>query len=676
MEFDVIKTAVAKQFKRMSKYQLFRTAVEKDAMWDTYLKSFPQGSNPIYKERTEHDCNCCKGFIRAVGNVVAVIDGEVETLWDIKVPEPAYQAVADKLRALVRKQPIAIPFLHFEAVAGTDKSLVKALGEGGEVQSWSHFFINLPKEYTKPGDQIPSILGESRSTFEVFKRSLDTITIESIDTVLDLISQNVLYRGEEHKASVVTFCNLKNIYVDLSDKEKEIFAWINAKDAPGSVAKIRNTAIGTLLVDLSEGVEMEFAVKAFESKVAPTNYKRPKALVTKAMIEKAKKGIEELGLSSALQRRYAFLEDIEIENLLFANRSTKKRIKGDVFEELAQQAGTKGIKSIDKVEDVSINDFIKNILPRAESVEIMVENRHVPNLVSLIAPTDPTAKRLFKWKNQFSWSYNGELADSIKERVKKAGGNVTGDLCCRLAWFNYDDLDFHMVEPGGYHIHFANRHIKSPCGGMLDVDMNAGGGHTREPVENIFYSSRKTMKEGKYHLFVHNYAQRDMSDVGFEVELDWLGNVQTFAYPQGVSNRSEITIADFTYSKEDGVVITKSLPASHSSKQVWGLKTHEFHEVNALMLSPNHWDGNAVGNKHLFFMLEGCRNEGQARGFFNEFLTEELTAHRKVIEVVGAKMKTEESERQLSGLGFSSTQRNTVLCRVKGSFSRVINLSF
>ena len=37
-----------------------RTGVSKDALWDTYLASFPEGSNPVYKTRTEHDCQCCK----------------------------------------------------------------------------------------------------------------------------------------------------------------------------------------------------------------------------------------------------------------------------------------------------------------------------------------------------------------------------------------------------------------------------------------------------------------------------------------------------------------------------------------------------------------------------------------------------------------------------------------
>jgi hypothetical protein len=75
-------------------------------------------------------------------------------------------------------------------------------------------------------------------------------------------------------------------------------------------------------------------------------------------------------------------------------------------------------------------------------------------------------------------------------------------------------------------------------------------------------------------------------------------------------------------------------------------------------------------------MLDNCKNDGKARGFFNEFLSSELDAYRKVFEVVGSKMKPEDSEHQLSGLGFSSTQRNSVLCKVSGSFTRTVKLTF
>jgi hypothetical protein len=83
-----------------------------------------------------------------------------------------------------------------------------------------------------------------------------------------------------------------------------------------------------------------------------------------------------------------------------------------------------------------------------------------------------------------------------------------------------------------------------------------------------------------------------------------------------------------------------------------------------------------VGNRHFFFILDGCRAEETPRGFFNEFLKNELNAHRKVFEVVAGKMRVPDSTEQLSGLGFSSTQRAELLCRVRGSFTRTLKVLF
>jgi hypothetical protein len=679
MEFRKFKEAVAKQFSTMKNYELFRTQVEKDQLWDTYLSSFPEGSNPVYRERTEHDCNCCKQFIRAIGNVVAIVDNKLVSIWDCQVNDSAYQTVANAMAGLVKSKPIENIFLHTENTAGTDKSY--DTNPDSTVTTWEHFFVNIPngrngeKNFVMKGADIGTTLSESRALHDVLCRSLTELTNDSINTVRDLIAQNSLYRGEEHKFVITEFQKLKHEFNKLPEKYRDNFVWLKSRSIPSSVAKIRNTAIGTLLVDLSEDVDLEAAVKSFESKVAPANYKRPTALVTKAMVENAKNKIEELGLTSALERRYATITDININDILFADREAKQNISGNVFDEIASKVSDKKTKNMDKVEEITIDKFISNVLPNANSIEIMVENTHIPNLVSLVAPVDHTANPLFKWDNNFSWSYNGDMADSIKERVKKAGGNVTGDLCCRLAWFNRDDLDFHMQEPGEYEIYFGNRNSISPCGGRLDVDMNVHG-ETREPVENIFYNNRNTMKEGTYKLQVHNFYKRETSDIGFEVEVDFMGNTHRFVYDRPVKHGETVTVLEFSYSKKDGIKIIKSLPSTKLSKTVWNIQTEQFHKVNVLMLSPNYWGEKGVGNKHYFFMIDGCMNDGSARGFFNEFLKEELNIHRKVFEIVGNKMKTQESDNQLSGLGFSSTQRNSVLCRVNGSFNRVVKILF
>lgn len=83
-----------------------------------------------------------------------------------------------------------------------------------------------------------------------------------------------------------------------------------------------------------------------------------------------------------------------------------------------------------------------------------------------------------------------------------------------------------------------------------------------------------------------------------------------------------------------------------------------------------------IGNKHYFFMLDDCKNPEPVRGFFNEYLNSELTPHRKVFEVLADKMKTPYQEHQLSGLGFSSTMRNSVIVKVDGTFSRTLKVNF
>ena len=94
------------------------------------------------------------------------------------------------------------------------------------------------------------------------------------------------------------------------------------------------------------------------------------------------------------------------------------------------------------------------------------------------------------------------------------------------------------------------------------------------------------------------------------------------------------------------------------------------------MFSPNHWDLQGVGNRHYFFILEGCLNPGTPRGFYNEFLKQDLLEQKKVFEALGDKMKVEPSDIQLSGLGFSSTQRNSIVAKVEGNITRTLKINF
>ncbi len=670
MNFLSLQQALAVQFKRMcDSGQLFRVKVDKDKLWETYLAAFPEGTNPIFRKRTEHDCSCCRSFIKNVGDVVAIIDGKMVSIWDVELPcIRGYKDVASAMSALIHSHQIEDVFLHFEAHAGQLKTFEQMVDK---VHTWNHFHVSIPQKYVRANKDIPSALAEPRMTQQVFLRGLKELSFDAIDTVLDLIAQNSLYRGEEFRPNIEKFrTHMQNFN---SAPDQHSYTWEQAVKAPLGVTRLRNTAIGTLLVDLSEGRELEHAVKAFETMVAPTNYRRPSALVTPRMVEDAKAKLAELNLLPAIERRYATLADISVDNLLFANRNTSELSK-DVFGTLAEASATTNPKAFDRVEEVSIEKFIDDILPRVKSLELLVEGRHASNFVSLTTAVDPTAELMFKWDNPFAWSYAGEVTDAIKERVKAAGGNVTGEFCCRLAWDYSDDLDLHMLEPTNTRIYYSNRRSRSINGGMLDVDANGADGVRENPVENIFYERLTTMREGTYTLLVNNYNRRSGSN-GFQVDVEILGKVHSFKYDKVVRSGENVEIAVFNYSKKEGLQIIRSLPLSEATRPAWGVDPKNFKKVSAMMLSPNYWK-NTAGNKHYFFMLEGCKNESTARGFYNEFLKPELDPHRKVLELVGSKTKVADSPDQLSGVGFSSTQRADIICRIQGSTLRTVRIIF
>lgn len=677
MEFKEFKKEFQKQFDSMIENQdkLFLTGVEKDELWEKYLDSFPEGTNPVFRERREYDCNCCRHFIRNFGNIVSIKDNKLISIWDIEGLKTPFKEVSEKMSEFVKSKSIVNHFISKEVHLGTDKN--QTLKEDKTVETWEHFYYKLPSNYViKSADSIESLQAPYRDNKNVFKRSMDELTLEAGNIILELIEQNSLYRGEEHKNNILAFIKYKKEYDKIQINEKDNWCWISSFNNP--IVRIRNTALGTLLVDLSEGMDIDQAVIRFEKVMAPTNYKRPTAIITKKMIEDAEVKIKELGFENCLKRRYAQLEDITVNNILFVNRDAKKKLKGSVFDELKEDV-TINPKKFDKVEEVFIDDFVKNILPTTKNIELMLENRHLGNMVSLIAPEDKEVPSMFKWNNNFTWAYNGDITDSMKQNVKNAGGNVDGVLRFSIQWndrgdYNPNDFDAHCIEPKGNEIYFGSPRNTSTTGN-LDVDIRYPR-KDQVAVENITWLDKARMQEGKYIFKVNNFSHKGGKS-GFSAEIEYEGQIYHFEYPKELRMNEIVIVAEINFSKKDGITFIKSLESTTTSKDIWGIKSNNFAKVNVMMYSPNYWDEQeGTGNKHYFFMLDSCKNEGTPRGFFNEFLNEKLTPHRKVFEALGSKMRVEETENQLSGIGFSSTQKNSIVAKVEGSVSRMIKIIF
>ncbi len=92
--------------------------------------------------------------------------------------------------------------------------------------------------------------------------------------------------------------------------------------------------------------------------------------------------------------------------------------------------------------------------------------------------------------------------DELNKRLKREGAK-TGSIQISLLWNNYNDLDLHCIDPNGEEIYFENPTSSSK--GELDVDMNANGPESNQPVENIYWE-KGTAPEGIYKIMLNHYS--------------------------------------------------------------------------------------------------------------------------------------------------------------------------
>ena len=703
MTFKKFSDLVAEQFSRLSNGQpLFKSSLDGNKLWELYISSFKPENNPPFRDpnSSTHNCNLDKNFIRRYGNVVAIgTDLKIKTIWDIDIDESSrfYDSVLAMNNAL--KQAVIqdifmetfneLNSLPYEKCNKTQdvyrlgiqsnhkmysKEEVNMFGvvEEGKVYEFNHFYADLPKSYVSfSSESIESIRAEFRDSKNVLKRGLDEIPLDTLELVKDLIIQGSLLNGDTHVVKITTMIPLKTDYDKVGVDDRDNWSWLKSHKLP--YAKFRNELIGVLCTELAEGMELNKACLNWNKRVDPANYMKAVAPITKAQISLAKKFVEENGYEESFDRRFTVIEDIALSEIIHAGTQSSSIKKVSIFDTVEKKATTRHKRAeFDGLEEVSIEKFMKDILPSATSVFAMVENRMKGNFVTITTSNNTDSKGIFKWGNNYSWTYNGNLSGKsmIQEAVKSAGGSIEGVLRFSIMWADGDgdnsDLDAHCVDPST-HISYGNK--TSRLGGNLDVDIMSPNG--KLAVENIVYKDVKLMVNGTYRFHVNQYSARGSK--GFKAQIEMNGEVFDYSYPKHVSGNVSVA----TVILKDGVFsIQHSLESTSVSTDIWGITTQEFAKVNLVSLSPNHWGKNAVGDKHYFFMLEGCHSDAPMRSFHNDNLNSDLVPHRKVMDTLASTLNLDPTEQQLAGLGFNSTVRDELIVKVEGSFKRMLKIKF
>lgn len=697
------------QFDKMCKTgKLFRIALTGKEVWDLYLKSFSKEDDPVFRDPASsyHNCNHCNNFIRRYGNIISITENyEIMTMFDFDI-EGEYENTAKELSIAIRNSQVKEVFfetfnelnsLPYEKCnknsdsfrLGTDKNVkqyTKAEAEmygvvtPGEIRTFNHFHLSLPKEFVDlTGASVESIMAGHRDSKTVFQRAMEEISIETLQLVKDLIVQGSLLDGETHLYKINDIIPMKKAYDELAVDKRENWCWVISRNLP--YAKFKNELIGVLCSELAEGEELNKACQSWNKRVDPANYMKATAPITQKQIDEAKRFVEENGYTESFSRRMATIDDINASEIKHINSGDGEIKSISIFDNVKSTKSQHKRNQFDGIEEVGIDKFMKDILPGCTSVEAYLKNNHEGNMVTLTTSASENSKPIFKWDNNYSWTFNGNLAgkSQIKEAVKSNGGAVDGVLRFSIMWaddaVDNSDLDAHCKEPSGHEIYFSNK-LSYRTGGNLDIDITQPQTHkknSKEVVENITYPSISKMENGVYRFFVNQFSERNSK--GFKAEIEFDGEIYSYQYDNPLSNKSRVQVAEVTLNNGQ-FTIKHLLPETNSSREIYGLKTNDFHKVNLISLSPNHWGKNKIGNKHYLFMLKGCKANNSIRGFHNENLIPELISHRKVMEVLGATNTVESNNKQLSGLGFNATVKDELIVKLSGNFKRVIKIKF
>ena len=694
--------------------KLFRSTVSGVEVWDKYIQSFD--NDPIYRDpdSSTHNCNLCNNFIRRYGNIVAIDEQyQIITLWDFIPENTEYIPVNNTLSSLLSGKPIQdvffetfeslknLPYEGFKRpqaayILGIRQNVKRYTKEEAELypdagikkddlKTFHHLSVCMSSKFVKNREgSIEAITSKYRDSKEVFMRGLETIPVDTLELVKDLINQGSLLDGTAHLPKLDEIIPIAKAYANVPSNKRDNWCWDKSYEL--SIAKFRNTLIGVLCTELAEGMELNRACQNWNKRVDPANYMKATAPITQKQINEAQIFVDDNGYTSAFKRRPATIEDIATSEILHMNAdggNITKEVK--LFDAVKPTKPSRHKRSeFDKVEEVDIATFMYEILPTCTSVEAFLTNEHEQYMVTMTTSERKDSKQIFKWNNPFSWTFNGNLAGKsmIKNAVASQGGKVDGLLRFSIMWakdsVDNSDLDAHCQERPGDLIYFSHK-LSYKTGGNLDIDITQPQRHKKERkkdvVENITFPNYPEDNQS-FEFMVHQYAERNSK--GFEAEIEFMGVQYQYSYPYPVRQNQKIKVATVTWQNGEFVIKHHLQPTDGFGieKEIYGLKTGHFHKVNLACLSPNHWGEDAIGNKYYFFFLDGAQAQTSLRSFHNENLKGDLVVHRKVMEVLANTTMVESTTNELSGIGFNSTVRDELILRLQGSHKRVIKVKF
>lgn len=379
---------------------LFSVAGDKTVMWNTYLNQFPA------EHRQHYTCNECRKFFERYADLVTIdAKGNAKSVMFSDSPSGDFGYIFDNLRTLIEGSTVEKLFVTDEKKWG--------LAVTGQ---WEHFAVTPPKKFVhvtkfdSKGEPLQTAYqaeAEKTAEFKTMIRALVEYSEKTLETALTIINSDALYRGdavlaraEWLKDVILTQKKTKNA------RNRHNLMWLAVATAPVGFAKPRGNSLGSLLDNIAEGKELKEIQALFAAVMDPTKHNRPQNAPSAGNIKQAEKVIDALGATSALDRRFATLEDITRK--VWAPRPVHAGGTGGVFGHLAPRDRKKAEADHLNLpsKKMTLEKFVTAIVPTAQEIEVKMQA--VMQFIALTTAVDPKAKPILQWddaknRNPVAW---------------------------------------------------------------------------------------------------------------------------------------------------------------------------------------------------------------------------------------------------------------------------------
>jgi hypothetical protein len=394
-DFDLLASAVHARFESVKHQQLF--TVDAGDLFSAYLIGLADDQRQI------HNCNCCRRFIQAFGNVVTIdTDGITSpAFWTLADVPEMYQ---DSMRAMFRA-------VSNGKVTGVFLSADKAYGrptEGG----WSHFAA-VPARFHASAVITPhQAMAAKREDFLTLGRGISEFKPDIVAQAVTLLETESLYRSEKLLGPARFLAGLHESINVLKGPRRDNVIWSAVAIAPVGFCTPRSSMIGTLLEDLAAGMPFDDVKRRFTDKMDPLKYQRPQAPASEGNIRTAERLVEALGIAPSLERRHARLDDIQT---IWRPTVKAEPAATGVFGHLAPKKASALLRA--QGPTLTWEKFARTVLPTAEAIEVHISSTK-QNWCGLLTATNPDAPPILQWDHV-------ELRNPVSAFVYSGGSAAT-----------------------------------------------------------------------------------------------------------------------------------------------------------------------------------------------------------------------------------------------------------